>query len=167
MTSGLRLLSVCLLPGLCGMATAVRSETMDLLRPAIVDGEAQAIPAEEPAPVPSLTISTEEKQLLPKRARQATDPYAPQGVKLGGITLYPSLETGTAFTSNVTRASAGAQSDFGLSLKPSLRFESDWASHSWEGQASGDFTAYLKHDDSNSTQADASSKFRLDIRPSG
>lgn len=163
-TSGLRLLSVCLLPGLCGMATAVRSETMDLLRPAIVDDEAQAVPAEEPAPVPSFTISTEDEQLLPKRARQASDPYAPQGVELGGITLYPSLEAGTVFTNNVTRASAGAQSDFGLSLKPSLRFESDWVRHSWEGQASGDFTAYLKHDDSNSMQTDASSKFRLDIR---
>jgi hypothetical protein len=163
-TSGLRLLSVCLLPGLCGMATAVRSETAELLRPAIVDDEAQAVSAEEPAPVPSLTITPEEEQPLPRRARQATDPYAPHGVTLGGITLFPSLEAGTVFTSNVARASAGAQSDTGLSLKPSLRFESDWVRHSWEGQANGDLAAYLKHVDSNSAQADASSKFHLDIR---
>ena len=85
-------------------------------------------------------------------------------MELGGITLYPSLEAGTLYTSNVRRAAADARSDIGLYLKPALRFESDWIRHSWQGQASGDFMAYLENDDLNTAQADASSKFRLDIR---
>ena len=164
MTSSLRLLSVCLVAGVCGSATPVRSETVDLLRPAIVDEEAQTESVKAPAVVPSLTITTQEEQVAIKAPRQVTDPYAAQGVKLGGMTLYPSLEAGTLYTSNVAKASTGAHSDIGLRLRPSLRFESDWVRHSWTGNASGDFIAYLKNKDLDSTQANVSSKFRLDIR---
>ena len=164
MTSGLRLLSVCVVAGLCGAASSAHSETVDLLRPTIVDEEAQAEPVEEPAVVPSLTITPQEEQVAIKAPTQVTDPYAARGVKLGGMTLYPSLEAGTLYTSNVASSATDARSDFGLSAIPSLRFESDWVRHSWTGQASGDFIAYLKNDDLNTAQADASSKFRLDIR---
>ena len=47
--------------------------------------------------------------------------------------------------SNVANAASNAQSDVGLYLRPSLRFESNWVRHSWEGQASGDFMAYLEN----------------------
>jgi hypothetical protein len=93
-----------------------------------------------------------------------TDPYSAEGVGLGGLTLYPSLEAGTLYTSNVSRSAGNARSDTGLYLRLSLRFESDWVRHSWEGGASSDFMAYLENGDLNTTQADASSKFRLDIR---
>jgi hypothetical protein len=165
-TSGLRLLSVCLVAGLCSTASAARGEIVDTLRPTIVDDEAPAKTIEEPviAPTPTLTITPQEEQVALKISRQVTDPYAAQGVKLGGILLYPSLEVGTLYTSNVAKASTGAQSDIGLHLKPSLRFESDWVRHSWTGQAGGALIAYLKNHNLNSTQAAASSKFRLDIR---
>ena len=166
MTSSLRLLAVCLAASISGTATFARGETVDTLRPTIVDDETLTKSAEEPvvAPTPKLTISPQEEQVAPKTSRQVTDPYAAQGVKLGGIILYPSLEAGTLYTGNVAKASTGAQSDLGLYLKPSLRFESDWIRHSWTGQASGDLTAYLKNNGLNSKQAAASSKFRLDIR---
>ena len=96
--------------------------------------------------------------------RPTLDPYAAPGMKLGGMTLYPELETATVYTSNVGSSASDAKSDVGLSLRPSLRFESDWVRHSWTGQASGDFTAYLENDDFDSSQIDAASKFRLDIR---
>lgn len=164
MTSSLRLLSVCLVAGVCSSTTSVRSETVDLLRHTIVDEEAQTESVEAPAVVPSLTITPQEEQVAIKAPTQVTDPYAARGVKLGGMTLYPSLEAGTLYTSDVAKASTGAQSDIGLRLRPSLRFESDWVRHSWTGQASGDFIAYLKNKNLDSKQADASSKFRLDIR---
>ena len=164
MTSSLRLLSVCLVASMCGTATFAHSETVDTLRPTIVDDGAQAEPVEEPAVIPSLTITPEEELAPLITPGQVTDPYAAQGVKLGGITLYPTLEAGTLYASNVANASSGARSDIGLYLKPSLRFESDWVRHSWTGQASGDLVAYLENDDLDSNQAEASSKFRLDIR---
>ena len=164
MTVGLRLMSVCVMAGLCVTADTARSETAGLLRPAILDDEIQTDTVESLAVVPLLTIAPEEEQVLLKSPPQITDPYAAEGVGLGGLTIYPSLEAGTLYTSNVANAASNAQSDVGLYLRPSLRFESGWVRHSWEGRAGGDFIAYLENDDLNTTQADADSKFRLDIR---
>jgi hypothetical protein len=130
----------------------------------IAEGEAQVELAEEPAIVPSLMIAPEEEQAPLKTMRPIADPYAALGVDLGGIILYPSLEVGTVYTSNVASSATDARSDFGLSVIPSLRFESDWVRHSWTGRATGDFIAYLENDDFDSSQIDAASKFRLDIR---
>ena len=161
MALGLRLVSICVVAGFYGAAAAAHGETTGLLRPTIAEDEA---PAEEPAVIPSLTITPKEEQAPLKAMRPTLDPYAAPGLKLGGMALYPELETETVYTSNVGSSASDAKSDVGLSLRPSLRFESDWVRHSWTGQASGDFIAYLENDDFNSTQIDAASKFRLDIR---
>ena len=163
MALGLRLVSICVVAGFYGAANAY-GETAGLLRPAIAEDEAQVEPAEELAVVPSLTITPNDEQALPKAIRPTLDPYAAPGMKLGGILLYPELGAGTVYTSNVGGAASDARSDVGLLLRPSLRFESDWVRHSWTGQATGDFVAFLENDDFNSMQADAASKFRLDIR---
>ena len=166
MTVCLRLGSACLVAGLFGAASTAQSETIDLLRPGIIEDDVQADPAENQAIVPSLTIAPEEEQAPLKAARPIADPYAARGVGTGGMTFYPSLETGTVYTSNVAGSATDAKPDVGLYVKPSLRFASDWVRHAWEGQASGDFIAYLEEQNLDSLQADASSKFRLDIRHS-
>ncbi|HUQ36223.1 MAG TPA: outer membrane beta-barrel protein [Aestuariivirga sp.] len=161
MALGLRLVSICVVAGFYGAAATAHGETAGLLRPAIAEDE---VSAEEPAVIPSLTIAPEEEQAPLKAMRPTLDPYAAPGIRLGGIALYPELEAATVYTSNVANSATDAKSDVGLSLRPSLRFESDWVRHSWTGRASGDFTAYLENDDFNSSQIDAASKFRLDIR---
>lgn len=161
MALGLRLVSICVVAGFYGAATTAHSETVDLLRPTIAEDE---VPAEEPAVAPSLTITPEKEQVPLKAMRPTLDPFAAPGMKLGGMALYPELEAATVYTSNVASSPTDARSDVGLSLRPSLRFESDWVRHSWTGQASGDFTAYRENDDFDSSQIDAGSKFRLDIR---
>ena len=163
MALGLRLVSMCVVAGFCGAAATAHGETAGLLRPMITE-EAQVEPAEEPAIVPLLTITPEEEQVPLKAIRPIADPYAALGMELGGLILYPSLEVGPVYTSNVASSATDAQSDIGLSVMPSLRFESDWVRHSWTGQAAGDFVAYLENDDYNSMQADVVSAFRLDIR---
>ncbi|MGB8313318.1 MAG: outer membrane beta-barrel protein [Aestuariivirga sp.] len=164
MTSGLRLLSVCVVAGLSGTASAGHAETTGLFRPTIAGDEAQIDPVDVQPITPSLTIAPGEEQAPLRIARPITDPYAASGIERGGMTLYPSLEVGAVYTSNVASAAAGAKPDTGIYLKPSLRFASDWVRHSWEGQANGDFIAYLEEQALDSLQADASSKFRLDIR---
>ena len=164
MALGLRLVSICVVAGFCGAAATAHSETVRFAPPDDCRREAQVEPAEEPAIVPSLTIAPEEEQVPLKAIRPIADPYAALGMELGGIILYPSLEVGTVYTSNVASSATDAQSDIGLSVMPSLRFESDWVRHSWTGQAAGDFVAYLENDDYNSMQVDAVSAFRLDIR---
>jgi hypothetical protein len=130
----------------------------------IAEGDAQVELVEEPAIVPSLTVAPEEEQAALKTNRPVADPYAALGIDLGGIILYPSLKAGTVYTSNVASSVTDARSDFGLSIIPSLRFESDWVRHSWTGQAAGDFVAYLENEDYDSMEIEASSAFRLDIR---
>jgi hypothetical protein len=150
--------------GLCVTADTARGETSGLLRPAILDDEIRADTVESLAVVPLLTIAPEEVQAPLKTMRPLADPYAALGMDLGGVILYPSLEVGTVYTSNAASSATDAQSDFGLSVIPSLRFESDWVRHSWTGQAAGDFVAYLENEDYDSMEIEASSAFRLDIR---
>jgi hypothetical protein len=161
---GLRLVSICVVAGFYGATATAHGETAGLLRPTIAEGDALADPVEEFAVIPSLTIAPEEEQVPLKTIRPITDPYAAPGMKLGGITLYPELEVGPIYNSNVASSATDARSDVGLSVIPSLRFQSDWVRHSWRGQATGDFVAHLQNDDFNSMQADAGSTFRLDIR---
>jgi len=161
---GLRLVSICVVAGFFGGAAAAQGETAGLLRPTINEDEAPADPVEAPAAIPSLTIAPEEEQVPLKTVRPIIDPYAAEGMKLGGMTLYTALEVGPVYTSNVGSSATDAKSDVGLSVLPSLRFESDWVRHSWRGQATGDYVAYLENDDYDSLQADVRSAFRLDIR---
>jgi hypothetical protein len=150
--------------GLFGATSAAHGETADLFRPAIADDDTQVDPAENQAVVPSLTIAPQEEQETLKAIRPTIDPYAPTGMGIGGLRLYPTLETGTVYTSNVAGSATDAKPDVGLYLRPSFRFASDWVRHSWEGHASGDFIVYLEEKNLDSVQADAGSKFRLDIR---
>ena len=116
MALGLRLMSICVVAGCCGIAATAHSETAGLRRPMIAEGEAQVELAEEPAIVPSLMIALEEEQAPLKTMRPIADPYAALGMDFGGIILYPSLEVGTVYTSNVARSATDARSDFGLSV---------------------------------------------------
>lgn len=96
--------------------------------------------------------------------KSATDPYAAIGIDMGGLRLYPSLEIGTVYTSNVKRSATNAEADFALELKPSLRFESEWSRHSWTGSASGDWLQYKTYDDLSTLTGSAETAYRLDIR---
>lgn len=102
----------------------------------------------------------------PIRKKSSADPYASIGIGMGGLRLYPSLEIGTVYTSNVRRSSTSADADFGLELKPSLRFESEWSRHSWTGSASGDWLHYKTYDDLSTLTGSVETAYRLDIRRS-
>ena len=94
MALGLRLVSICVVAGLCGGTATAHGETAGLLRPTIDESEPPAEPVETPAAIPSLTIAPEEEQAPLRTVRPVTDPYAAEGMKLGGMTLYPELESG-------------------------------------------------------------------------
>jgi len=99
-----------------------------------------------------------------RKRKEESDPYAPAGIQIGGITLYPSLGFGPVATSNVGKSATKAQADLGLRLTPGLYFESDWVRHSWTGFAAGNFIRYLENKDLNSQDASVSTSLRLDLR---
>ncbi len=113
--------------------------------------------------VTELRPGVDEIPAAPVKRKQATDPYAPIGVPVGGIIAYPSLTVGPVFSSNV-RQDPSNKSATGARVKPSLRFESDWVRHSWTGEAHYDGISYLDQEDINSHEADVFTRLRLDIR---
>ncbi|MDE2447056.1 MAG: outer membrane beta-barrel protein [Alphaproteobacteria bacterium] len=130
------------------------------LKPTVSDDVAASTAVAVPAPVVVEDVSTS-----PRKIKKAlADPYAPTGLDTGGLRLYPTLEVGGVFTSNVTQANTGGKSDFGLRLKPGLRFESDWSRHSWTGQASADILRYMSNPSLSTLTGSADTTFRLDIR---
>jgi hypothetical protein len=101
---------------------------------------------------------------LPLRKKTITaDPYAATGLNTGGLRLYPSLEIGAGFTTNVRAAASNPKSDIALHLKPTLRFESDWSRHSWTGSATGDWLHYKNVGDLSTLAGGLETAFRLDV----
>ena len=100
----------------------------------------------------------------PIRKKSSADPYAAIGIDAGGLRLFPSIEIGTVYSSNVGRSATNANADFALELKPSLRFESDWSRHSWTGSATGDLLHYKTNDDLSTLTGGVETAYRLDIR---
>ena len=137
MARDFRVLSVCLLAGLCSAAQTAVAQSVEPLKPTVVDDA--AVP-----PLPRLAILPEDDvELPPVKRRVRPNPFAPLGLRQGGITYFPSLGVDGVVSSNGAQASSHPKAAAGLHLRPAIRFESDWVRHSWEGQASGDFTRYL------------------------
>ncbi len=111
-----------------------------------------------------LPVVEEEPVIRPKKKRIVSDAYAPIGMGAGGVRFYPTLEIGGVYTSNVAQSGTIPKSDFGLRLKPSLRFETDWSRHSWAGQMSAEVLRYLNNPGLSTITGSADTKFRLDIR---
>ena len=111
-----------------------------------------------------LAIAQEATDLPPLRKKTITDPYAATGLSAGGLRLFPSLEIGTGITSNVRGSATNPKADIALELKPTLRFESDWARHQWTGSSTIDVVRYAKENDLSTLSGKAETAFRLDIR---
>ena len=131
------------------------------LKPTVLDAAAVS---EDVAPPRKMVAAEEEPVVRPKKKKTITDPYAATGLDTGGLRLFPSLEIGGVFTSNVAQSGTTPKSDFGLRLKPSLRFESDWSRHSWTGQVSAEVLRYLNNPNLSTLTGAAETRFRLDIR---
>ncbi len=132
-------------------------------------GHAQIAPADETAEVqdevqPVPLPGGEEPAPAPQNNHDDTDPYAPLGLRSGGMTLFTSLETLATVSSNINQEKTGEDAGFGLTMRPSLSFESDWVRHSWKGEASADLLRYLHHSELATTSVNAETDFRLDIR---
>ena len=102
--------------------------------------------------------------VAPVKREPEADPYAPVGLRAGGVIYYPSLTAGTVVTSNVEQAASGAESAVGARLNPSLRFESDSVRHSWTGEAHYDGVRYADQKNLDTHEADVFTRLRLDIR---
>jgi hypothetical protein len=137
--------------GVCGVALLVSSASFSHVQKASAQEAATTIP-----------VAQDEEVTFHKK-NTTLNPYAPKGIPIGGLRLYPSLDIGTVLTSNVRREATNQQTDIALELRPTVSFASDWSRHSWTGSATADWLRYNSVSDLSTLTGAVQSAFRLDI----
>lgn len=118
-----------------------------------------------PSPVlPRLTIAIEDEAAPAPRRRRQPVSNGPVGLSAGGLRLFPALEVGGAYSSNVKQSSTDRKSAAGVRIAPSVRVESDWVRHALRASVQGDYTAYAGNKKNNTGSVSANTDLRLDIR---
>ncbi len=119
-----------------------------------------------PPPPPPQFASPDDEAVQRRRTRDAGDPFAAQGIRMGAFLLYPQVEIGAMATSNAGSRSDDQEGDVALSVKPALRLESNWSRHHLNIAASAETLRYLSNDDLSTKDASVDANLRLDVRQS-
>ena len=90
------------------------------------------------------------------------EPYDPVGIKVGSFILFPEVETGLRWNSNVL-SSPNAESDVAYTLTPSARLVSDWSRHALEFNARATLSYFSEFDTENDQGFDIEARGRLDF----
>ncbi len=147
--------------------TEADAREVDEARPTIIDqrSETDRAPFDSPpAGYDPAAFATEVAPRLDRRPGQLArlDPYAPTGIRMGSFVIYPEVEAGGLWTSNVFNAPA-ARDDVAGELRPSVRAVSNWRRHAAEVTASGGFTFFDEFDSEDTRALRLESRGRLDI----
>lgn len=90
------------------------------------------------------------------------EPYDPIGIRIGSFVLFPEIELGTSWYSNVFRA-PNERSDAAWDVKPSARLVSNWSRHAVELRGSIGRSYFNDYDSENDESYLAEARGRLDI----
>jgi hypothetical protein len=144
------------LGGVCAVALLVGSASLGHAQEAEQTAQtmqtAQAIPQ-----------SQEETMQAPrKKKRIPAEAYAAQGIGEGPIRFYPSIEFDGLASTNIRSSATKPKAGVGVQVKPSLRFASNWARHSWTGSASAGWQ-HATGVDASTVTGSIETAFRLDV----
>ncbi|MDQ2082995.1 outer membrane beta-barrel protein [Xanthobacteraceae bacterium Astr-EGSB] len=76
-----------------------------------------------------------------RRPVPEADPYAPLGIRAGGLTLWPALELSGGYDSNPERSETRKGSSVFV-VAPELKLRSDWSRHAVSADLKGSYTTY-------------------------
>ncbi|MBI3702479.1 MAG: outer membrane beta-barrel protein, partial [Rhizobiales bacterium] len=76
-----------------------------------------------------------------KAHTEPEDPYAPLGLRTGGITLYPAIELIGGYDTNPAHSPSGKGATL-YTVAPELRAQSNWSRHELKGELRGSYTGY-------------------------
>jgi hypothetical protein len=65
------------------------------------------------------------------------------GIKIGGFTLFPRVETAIGYEDNVYQTSSDRKADATATIAPNARFASNWSRHSLTIEAGADIKRFL------------------------
>jgi len=89
--------------------------------------------------------------------------YDPIGLRLGGFLLFPTVDVGASYDSNVLRTDSDSQHDYIIQMTPRLNLRSNWIRHYLAARASATRYRYSRLSSENRTEWNASAGGRLDI----
>lgn len=92
------------------------------------------------------------------------DPFAPVGMRLGSFLLFPELTVESVYHDNILLSSTQPESDWALTLTPSLKVQSDWSRHSLEANVSGERSFHEKFETEDEETFAVDVTGQLDIR---
>jgi hypothetical protein len=90
------------------------------------------------------------------------EPFDPVGIRIGSFVLFPQLEIGSSWSSNVFQSS-DPRDDFAADIRPSGRLVSNWGRHALEFSATGAFSYYDEFTTENDESYSIESRGRLDL----
>ncbi len=90
------------------------------------------------------------------------DSYAPLGIRLGGLTLYPTLGEAVGYDSNPNRTQVRRDS-FVSQTEVELRLQSDWSRHELTGFLRGAYNAYPGNPEASRPEGAGRVGLRLDV----
>ncbi len=90
------------------------------------------------------------------------EPYDPVGIKVGSFVLFPELEFGTSYYSNVFHA-PGSPSDWAMDVKPAARLVSNWSTNALEFRAVGVLSYYNEFQTEDDRDYTLEARGRLDV----
>lgn len=90
------------------------------------------------------------------------EPYDPVGIKVGSFVLFPEVEFGASYYSNVFHA-PGSPSDWSMDVKPGARLASNWGTHALEFRAVGALSFYNDFPTEDDRDYTLEARGRLDI----
>jgi hypothetical protein len=122
--------------------------------------------ANPPAPPDPLLYQIEDINPITDNRKTARlfrqEPYDPVGIKVGSFVLFPELDLGTSYYSNVFHAPS-AKSDFAFDVVPSARLVSNWSRHALELNATGVLSFYNQYQTEDDRDYQLEARGRLDI----
>jgi hypothetical protein len=95
--------------------------------------------------------------------RPEDDPYAPLGLRLGGLTVTPSLTQSLGYDSNPNRSPRAARGSVVSRTEGEIGVRSDWSIHSFTANLRAGYSAFPDQRDANRPDALGTANLRLNV----
>jgi hypothetical protein len=131
-------------------------------RPGGYPGTADHPPIAAPVDQPVYTDAEEKRLAAHKRELRDADPYAPLGLRVGNLYVFPSIEQGLGYDTNPGQVQGGKGSAVSRT-DGEVKLQSDWSSDSLTADLRGGYSYFPNVKSANRPDGDGKIDYRLDV----